>query len=193
MHAQEMYGGLPATTEGPRSPVERAAQQEVAVRAQQPAAAPSPPGSGSSAATAAATAAGGGEPSYELQLIEHVHAHFDGDSLRNFKVRSRPAACMLRVPVAHPVHPPCVRRAPSLLPRARTRHLQATGELRALQLGGFGRPHAFRLQLESDANVRNVALNGKLCQDDAAAGRAARPNAASTIPTSPIPRSGRAG
>ena len=106
-----MYAGLPATTEGPRSPVERAAQQEVAVRAQQPAAALSPPGSGSSAAAAAATAAaGGGEPSYTLQLIEHVHAHFDGGSLRNFKVRSRPAACMA-------VRPCCPsRRAPAVHP-----------------------------------------------------------------------------
>ena len=107
-----MYAGLPATTEGPRSPVERAAQQEVAVRAQQPAAAPSPPGSGSSAVAAAATAAaaGGGEPSYTLQLIEHVHAHFDGGSLRNFKVRSRPAACMA-------VRPCCPsRRAPAVHP-----------------------------------------------------------------------------
>ena len=83
---------------------------------------------------------------------------------------------VLCVHAAHPVLLPCIRRAPAVPPRAPTCHLQATGELRALQLGGFGRPHSFRLQLESDANVRNVTLNGKLCKDDPAAGRAAWPN-----------------
>ena len=87
-----------------------------------------------------------------------------------------PRRAWLCVHVAHPaVHPPCTRRE-----SAPTCHLQATGELRALQLGGFGRPHSFRLQLESDANVRSVVLNGKLCQDAPAAGRAARPDAASS-------------
>jgi len=39
---------------------------------------------------AAASAAGGGEPWYKLQLIEHVHARFDGESLRDYKAAHNP-------------------------------------------------------------------------------------------------------